>query len=1498
MNPLKPVKVTRWMSETSSIIYIFDSSENSKVNENEILIKENIYQDDDIEYALNKIAYHISKYDKNVSLPYYAWSKKKPILFDIQKIKWLGYNVNPFKSTDRKSEKLKEPITYKYNHGILEKTFLNIVFYGDFKEKNNYYFTDFKKTSQSFANREKLLNNLYHKEIVYTKLLSDVYNRIDLYDVIELKQSHLSILFDELHATKNIQLIQLVNNNFNPLYKLYKKHKLSSKFLMNVFNLDKISQYNCINMYSVIKNGVYCKITINSNGLITLSYNLDLRNSINWIDMTANKNMIVKYLSNFANKKINLKDSYIKVNIYYQIDNSSFIVLSKKIGEYIDIFHTVKLANEKNKNKITCIYKRSNNYNKDPIDISEYIISRLKLGITEKELIQELINLGINDTEAEAFVMNELKSIKAIDDNKLVRKKIENTGTMLVIERYKQGYKIDISNCASKNELNNILFWLIRIIENTRNVEKKQIQKESIISSFPEIKENSKSESLQDDNIGNIDLDLGSDDDFFKGGALGKNKHGYFMNMLKRADKNLFVNNYSRNKCQAAKQPLVLSKKERDELDKNDMLKYFDNIIEHGSSPSIRNYYACPKIWCPDSKIPLDYNQDEPKCPLENEEPMKLFWDNDKSIPRFAKLTDPDENGLQVPCCFKKDIKKDIKKVDKKDIKKAEQELKSDNVFIDDKDENYIMNKVAPIPIGRYGIVPESLYKILLPNANYSLCSKNLNKVEKCLIRKGVLHKSPEANSRNDSVLYAISYLLGFKSKKNLIKDIIKKLDIVTFLSLENGNVCKDFLDVEPVIPKQNIKICEKFHQFINKDKMFDIQGIECEKQSYKLSRLLNIYKAYNKYINFLATDDYPKDKGIYYLSTLISILYDVLLIVWEKNDDDIRIICPYYASFTDIISTLNINKNSIMILKEGLYYEPLELKLRNTEGSKTFKINNYPNLKQILNECTRLNKYQHIDAKIINDLTVLHQYTKSQIYMKPQDLSFHSIIINDDLTINKFMTKCNVLLKTNPISISQLPQIIKILQIKKIKFYNDIKDKTFDIKLYISDYDALLNNAKKLNIKIDIGGINIQTEEEIYSKLVMPAEKIQSNNIIHYDISNKFTDYIDKEKINSSKWFQLQKMVFKRLIKVYDDDKLKELVKLPRTEVIQQLLKNFSPDIPYRGIIQIILEEIPLYSIDSIKEWFNDIILYNKFEYYYGQIKEYKNEFLFTQNNIKDKIPSKLLSFHSSAPNVNFVDSHLETYNVKEIEDKETKLPSIFAGTPEKLNSKWTKHKKFIWNEMSLLRMNYNKKIIPEFFKWLVSKLEYSFEYDDIINNNKKLYIELITSDNNYIKDLFKDPSFYNEYIRCMNTLNKTSKKFKTLQIFLDTYFKTSTINDRKSILQLVMDSNDLYPNDIDLLSISQLLNISILTIHRAKYGNVEDDVKRGELDDMTASSTLFPANTDIMNRPLVILGKEYEKTHSSYYAITEKNKNIYLQLKETNKIVQMLIENHLKTR
>ena len=37
------------------------------------------------------------------------------------------------------------------------------------------------------------------------------------------------------------------------------------------------------------------------------------------------------------------------------------------------------------------------------------------------------------------------------------------------------------------------------------------------------------------------------------------------------------------------------------------------------------------------------------------------------------------------------------------------------------------------------------------------------------------------------------------------------------------------------------------------------------------LSRLLNIYKSYKKFINFLSSDDYPIDKTPYYLYLLVN---------------------------------------------------------------------------------------------------------------------------------------------------------------------------------------------------------------------------------------------------------------------------------------------------------------------------------------------------------------------------------------------------------------------------------------------------------------------------------------------------------------------------------------------------------------------------------------------------------------------------------------------------
>jgi len=39
-----------------------------------------------------------------------------------------------------------------------------------------------------------------------------------------------------------------------------------------------------------------------------------------------------------------------------------------------------------------------------------------------------------------------------------------------------------------------------------------------------------------------------------------------------------------------------------------------------------------------------------------------------------------------------------------------------------------------------------------------------------------------------------------------------KRLDIITFMSLEDGNVCKDFLDIHPIIPENNIKTMQSIY--------------------------------------------------------------------------------------------------------------------------------------------------------------------------------------------------------------------------------------------------------------------------------------------------------------------------------------------------------------------------------------------------------------------------------------------------------------------------------------------------------------------------------------------------------------------------------------------------------------------------------------------------------------------------------------------------------------
>lgn len=1530
MKPFKQIKVYRWKSEIDKETYIFNNENDiSNPNNTDIIINEPIYQDDNLDDAINKIALYIQNVKKTAILPIYAWTKNKPILFSINNIKWSGYNINPYKSNNRKSQELLEPIIYDFNtNELFDYSVINIVFSNDIPDlKNNkYYFVNKKIPSyDAYNKRDKKLLSLKTIDIQNIKIVSEIYHRIDLHFKLK-NEKLLSDIFSNLHTNNTISMIQWVNDNTKILYKLRKKHNITLEQLINWTNIDKISKIQCIYIYSILKNGTYCKVMIDNNGNILFSYIIDLRQAINWKDIINNRDNIVINLEGAIKQSIKLKELSLKLNVFFEIDNSSMDLLSKKIGEYIDIFHVIKISREKDKQRITCVYKRSSNYNKDAVDISEYVKSRLQIGILKNDIIMELVNLGINSDEANNIIDDEIEMIKR--DNDMIdgekpKVNISNTGTIILIEPYREGYLVNIINLPNKKELSFLLYWLTRIIASTRDT-KKIIKQQPIKTYIAPKKESSSSSSSKKSEEDEDDLGL-KDYDLSDGGApLGKQKHSYFINMLQLADKDLFGENYAREKCQATNQPIVISPEYKKTLEDNNNL-HFDNIIEYGSKPDIKNYYACPRLWCPQSKIPLNVKDPSAKCPIENEEPMQLFWDNDKNKERYVKLIKPNEKGVCVPCCLKKKPKeeeltkcKSFIQEPKKDIKVSEikkelvdigpESLKEDDVL---KEENYIMNQTAPIFVGRYGAIPSILHELLFPDISFVLCSKTLNKTQKCLVRKGISHRvSTKESYTNDSLLHAIAHSLNFKDKNTFIKDIKKNLDLITFISLENGEVCKSFIDITEIIPEDNKVLCNELKKWLESNettkKLFNTDSLYCDDYTWELSRLLNIYKGYTKFINYLSTNDYPTEKSPYYLYSLLSSLYDVLLVIWEKIEktNEINIVCPYYSSFEDLLSGMDLYPNMIMLLKEKKYYEPLELKLRSTDGEKFIKLNEFPNMKKLISQCTKLKEHNDINNNLYSKIYTLNQWTKTKILKDSNKFIINRILINNDLSIDRFLTKGNILIKIDiPITISLLPTFIKNLNIKQIIFYDDIIDTKFNINILSNDLDIYSEKINSLgNISLEIGqlkkGIN-KDAFEFYTTLVIPIRKIKNTNIIHTNIENIITNYKNIQNKDSKKWYQLQIMVANKLINTYDDISLELLQKLSTQEKVDTLFKLFS-NITHKNDInklQIIFEEIPIYSIKSIKDWINNIIIYTKYDYFDKVINENNKEFSFSQLAIINGIPEKLLLYHNYLPNNNINENKLITddYVIEDIKEDLYEMPSLYSGTPEKLKTKWIMHKKSKWINMVILNnSNYNKQTIPEFYKWFSKKIGISSSYDEVKKVTRSKYFELMNNKEGMFL-ILEDPSYFNEWN------NNISKKYKTVQLFWDNFYLDSTDNEKRKIINKILDDDVLFPNDLNLISISELLNISILIIHRGKYGKYEESLKRGDIDDLVLSSTLFVAKKNMLNRPIIILNKSNDKYKSIYSAIIEKTdkisyNSIYLQYKDIPNNVKMLIDAHMK--
>lgn len=1504
MDLIKPIYVKRWLNDLKYINYVFDVNKDNKYDSNTIVINEYIFQDNNYEDAFNKIVFYILKYDKDVELPFYFWDQEN-LMYEFNEIKWPGYNINPFKSKDRDSEALKEPLNITAKNKLLQKTNINLVFYNDFKYNIKYYFDnslklqDFNKKVKDVIKNEDKIVKLYNKVVKNTKITLEEYNDILFESKIHNLES-LMQLFDKLDTNDKMQIIQFAKNENNAIYKLCKKHTfISEKELSFIFNISNLKEES-LNIYYKSKNN---KLSIFTDGTIDINFKYPIDNGNKLDKITSDKKEFITYINEYVDNKLIFTEKDINLRLKYMVDNIDYPTLLKKIGIYSNVFEAIIFKNDKKRNSGYYIYKRVNDIFNNNFDVTAYVKSRLIVGLSEDEIVKELMSFGYNKTESINIIKDELKLIGDIGFNNLDKNPNIIEGTYIVVKKSGSGFEIDIKNCKSHIELDNIKFWLTKIIEDTRDNAKKTLPEPVIKKEKtppPPKKQSSSSSSNKND---------GEDEDFgdfskFDGGGGGKNDiyKNYLINRLRNADKELYQDKNKSRKCQREHQPVVLSKEEYDELKAKDYDKLLDNVIEYGSNPNIKNYYTCPRLWCPASKIPLDDTKENPKCPGENEEPMNMNKDmKNLNKPRYVYLI----KNIILPCCGKKKPKDEPiseKKVSDKQAK----------VSYDDK--NYIMNKV-PLPYkNRYGDIINELYKILKPDeydeyTKHCLSPNNINKKE-CILRKSILDIK-DIPFKYDNIINVVSFLLG-KTKKEFINDVIDKLDILTYLSLDNGNVCKDFVDIKPIIYEENEELYQKFITHMKKfnSVKLDIPNIsdDSKEDNYKKSRLLYIYKSYLKFIKYLSSDDFPYDKGIVYLNSLVAILYNKLILMWdiEKTQDNIQINveCPYFVRNQDLIQYLDTSPKFIMIIKENNFYEPIISRSVNMkQDKKTFDLNQYPVVKNILDNCYNTKYLKDYEISIFankENIKILNKILREHT----EFFNFETLIINTDYTIDKIILKNNTILKFKPQSIVVLSFLIKEFKIKNVVFFEDIKNQELNIKLNKDNYAKFkeqIDKIKELGFVLEIGDNIIDTKELMRNKINIVDEKYEIKTeklILPFDSKYTYYKYIDETNKKTKKIQQLRLLIKNKLTdKKFTDNYYKDLYKKSRKKIIKELLKEFSKNSDINDI-KILLEEIPAKSIKSIKKWYYNSLLYTKYNYITelsDTIKETDNELIFSQYIVADKIPNKIMNYHDALPNnIDNIDENIKTYkieNTKKLSDD--KIPSLFIGEENVLNSKWTKYKKKIWFKLRYIKNNYNEKTIEEFFNYLLVKLNIDIlSYQDVINKCNEYYLDVFNEgkkDKNKalkISALFKDPHFYLEYLKEMNKINKTKKSFKTLTIFIDTYFNKSTKEEKKNIINNLVSSNSIkYPSDIHLFSISKILNVTILIIHnRSEYGKGVKLEKRADDKDLNITTSIYKAGNNINKRPIIILYRKIDKTNISYSIIKniEYQNYFYMELQD----------------
>ena len=1472
-----------------------------------------IWPDDSVMYALVKILTMIRTVSTKETLhdiyPF-AWNRHGILRFDWPTLAIDPEKLNPWEHTLDIVSKQPEYDPY----ALVGTDEIYLVLYDDIRgslDKKNLamYFPDAEYTTKLIPKKFIQATEEYLEDVWMspTPNILQATSRIKgvMFEA-SYKPTEMSIAIADLYenstATKTTQLIQWSDDTMRVIYKLYKKHKIRPSDFVKWTSSYNVPRVPSIVFYDILNGtGTSIRVQIQEDGMIYVAYNIDpMTRGTESLGTMEEIQRHSKSISDRIKKMLKLDALPLKMaDVSYDVISSIsttgidkeqlFREIQKALGESVPLFFMVYRHTDKNKK--TMIFRRASNLHYQ-FSIAEVVQSMLDYGIHSDDVRSYLLGLGYERDQLNS-AMEEVAS--AHEEGKAVRPSLNidvEHVMVLTLVHVDGSLKYGIRHAPDTEEAKRALRWLSSVVSKVVFELRAEAVSVSISSEgTPEAAEAravpaapAEAEQALAEAEEEADEEIKSEESWeFGGGGKTSKKtgDGFLLERLQASDPIIFKNdkiNYARG-CQGDRQPLLMSKGEWEKS----KTKVANSMLYRN------NYYSCPSIWCREAGVVMtseELKENKGFCPNSKEKPI-ILWDKPKE--RFIGFNKNviTENGKNIysPCCFMADqfsgkkgkMYEDlvVYKSDGEPLEMAPEARKEKGAKPKEEprkgrkedEDTYILKPSVPIGKGRYGSVPLALYRIFFPQSNEP--SNNIS-IQPTIIRHGM------GTHAEDSLMASIAYALGYPSKKELMEELIKVLDPLTFISLEGGAVLAAFMNDNT--PQVSYEAWTKWiDQYPAYKKLLEIMGDENPDDVFIL-RERKIYEAYLYFIEHLLSNDPKNTRMLYNILARLG----VLLMVWERDrsGEGVRLSCPYFMSYKDMKGLMQQFKNRyIMLLYHGSYkypyYEPLEIRTLNKPPVREIALDDYPEATDVSLKCPVA--YDEGDFMVVEKLRGLIYWTMNMFQFSYKQYMPETIVLSTDLRIEGILTHGSIWIGFPRPSIEILPRLVDMLEGMKLKprlhYHEDVDIDTVIAMFYVvnrEEYEVWKQRCSAIGFRV--------------LDKIPPAPPVVPTVPI---MPTKYEKDLSATRKDAVKWRDNQLRIARYMLYQYDA-KVAQHVGKPRKDFINEmielvtsdLLKKYKLQMHERKEVKTAVEEMPLiYGKDSLKKWIHAITLtpYRFYDSGVHTVDDVKNNWTFSQLAVEVGLPVGVVTPSSAiTPIEDTLPQHDDIHPIETMPAPPPpgELPRM--ARPENINledmpTKWKKAKIVL---MSIKRNRADN--IPELVHWIASKVFSPFVWHDIVHTRYNQIIGFTGLPLNEFKEaiglVLQEPTFK----RTLQDVLNISKSMKDDEMLSYMWSHRTELTDKINEIS-VMEPSPVWPMDMDLRIMAQLYDVFVLVMFRKPYsmGEKEQGKKETDIENMRLSSMLYFNQYASMERPLVMLYRERDKDKPSI------NPNVYSLIK-----------------